>query len=204
MNKPALFLPGVFLFLELQAFAQTSNAPLRFWAPPIAPRVHYKIEGSIQSTSTLDAKFAESIDFTNTTGTPIQHLTLNGVSECEHEPEIAAQGHALETVFRDEQGKILSPISPTLTPPVSPNATLHLDIKTSCHFNNKTPDEEISQPWYPQIWWGHRTGDDYDVKMTAPQGYVLFTSGRPDPKTGWNHQENVRDFGLFSPRMCRL
>jgi len=35
------------------------------------------------------------------------------------------------------------------------------------------------------------------MKMIAPKGYVLVTSGRPNLNTGWNHQERVRDFGMF-------
>ena len=197
MNWIGLLLLGACLFPKPQAIAQALQAPLTFWSPLNAPPVHYRIEGRIQGTSTLDAEFSETIDFTNTTGRTIQRLALNGVSECEHEPEITAKGFVIETVSRDEQGKILSPVSLTLTPPLAANAALHLDIKASCRIDNSAPEEDIFQHWYPQIWWGHATGDAYDVKIAAPEGYVLFTSGRQDPKTGWNHQEHVRDFGLF-------
>jgi aminopeptidase N len=197
MNKVVLLLLGVCLFPRPQAVAQAPQAPLGFWAPLNAPLVHYRIEGRIQSTSTLDAEFSETVDFTNTTGRIIQQLALNGVSECEREPEITAKGYVIETVSRDELSKILSPVSLILTPPLVANAALHLDIKATCRMDDSVPGEDIFQHWYPQIWWGYSTGDDYDVKITVPEGYVLVTSGRPDPKTGWNHQERVRDFGMF-------
>jgi len=195
MKKLALLFLAACVFPKLQASPQELQAPLTFWAPLRAPLVHYRIEGSIRATSTLDAEFSETIDFTNTTGKTIQRLALNGV--CEHEPEIKARGYNTEIVSRDEQGKILSPISLTLTPPLAATAALHLDIKATCRINDSVPDEDIEQHWYPQLWWGYPTGDEYDVKMTPPEGYLLVSSGRPDPKTGWGHEDHVRDFGLF-------
>lgn len=152
MNRLALFLFVACLFPKLEASSQDLQTPLTFWAPLSAPRVHYKIEGRIQSSSTLDAEFSETVDFTNTTGRTIQLLALNEATWCGHEPEIRARGRLIDVMSRDEQGNILSRASLALAPALEPNGKLHLDIRATCHIDDTVPDEEQFQHWYPQIW----------------------------------------------------
>src|ERR1022692_904420 len=49
----------------------------------------------------------------------------------------------------------------------------------------------------PRIWWGFGTPDDYEVKVRAPEGYAIATSGRFDPGIGAYRAEGIRAFGLF-------
>ena len=50
--------------------------------------------------------------------------------------------------------------------------------------------------WYPRLWWGFETHDDYDVKIDIPKEYTFATSGILDSNSGYYHAEGIRSFGV--------
>ena len=58
--------------------------------------------------------------------------------------------------------------------------------------------------WYPRVWWGFFTCDDYDVKIAIPRDYSVGTSGRYDPVSGYYRASRVRQFGLWIGRGMKM
>ena len=66
--------------------------------------------------------------------------------------------------------------------------------------NMQVPKKLPLTSWYPRLWWGIETHDEFDVKVETTPGYTMVTSGAPDSKSGYYHAGNVRTFGLFLGR----
>jgi len=204
MNKRTLFLALVScLFFSFSCFAQIPEDSGGFWAPVAAPRAHYTIKGLIElPAGTFLLK--ETIQFNNDTPRSLRRLALKFPLQCEGSPNITANG--LPTMIVDDAGdnKLPRVVVIQLARRLPRGSSLDLAIKTVCHVEGANADEIRLESWYPQLWWGYPTHDEYDVKLSVTPGYLLATSGRPDAKTGYEHQGNVRAFGIFIGRNMQV
>jgi hypothetical protein len=164
----------------------------------MAPRAHYTIQAKMDIPAG-NLNLQETIHFTNDTQIGLRRIALKTPPfACETTPEIKANGRPVTIIHNVEQATLPPLLLLDLPVEIGRGVSLHLAIHMSCHAGDGPAPEGLRLSWwYPQLWWGYPTHDDYDVKLDVTPGYVAVTSGRPDSKTGWEHQENVRTFGIF-------
>ncbi|MHC4693672.1 MAG: M1 family aminopeptidase, partial [Planctomycetota bacterium] len=85
-----------------------------------------------------------------------------------------------------------------LSEPIHPGGDAEIQIEFGMSSSEFAGAEKITLTnWYPRLWFGVETHDEFDVKVETPPGYAMVTSGVGDGKSGYYHAGNVRTFGLF-------
>jgi len=192
-----LFVLSACLCFSISSFAQNPQDSTIFWSPTTAPRAHYTIEGQIDVPAGI-LVLKETVHFKNDAARSLNRLAMKIPIECDKSPTIAANGQPVAILNDTEPNKLPSLLLLALPQAPAQGSALDLTIKANCHIGRDPAADGIRlESWYPQLWWGYPTHDDYDVKLAVTPGYVLATSGHHDAKTGWDHQENVRTFGMF-------
>lgn len=196
--KPWILAVCAGVVFNVISFAETPTDTMSFRAPSIAPRAHYSIQAKMDIPAG-NLNLQETVHFTNNTQLSLRRLAFKTPPfTCDNAPEIKANGRPATIIQSTGQTNLPSLMLFDLPMVIERGASLDLAIHMSCHSGNVETQGQISLSWwYPQLWWGYATHDDYDVKFDVTPGYVAVTSGRPNPKTGWEHQDNVRTFGVF-------
>ena len=172
----------VFLFAGM-AFPRTE-----FWAPAAPPLAHYSAEVRYDADSSR-LTGTETIRFRNDTGRPIGRVLMqwygDGLS-------VSVDGVKLQSTIADS-GTLLdfpADLAPgtEISLAVSFGASWKLDEKTG---------SAITSFIAPRLWWGSATLSEYEVRLTAPAGYVWGASGQFDAKKGVYVAERARVFGAF-------
>jgi hypothetical protein len=174
-------------------------ALLQEWrvATILPTRAYYKIDCRIDpSTGKLEG--TETIRLTNEGNEPVERLALDWTLSSTETIEISIGGQRIQILGESEQRSLESPIFFELPEPLDSSEQIELDVRfTGTH--SSEPDQIKFQltAWHPRLFWGFPTHDDFDVRIDAPDGYAVATSGRLDSQTGYYHAEDVRLFGLF-------
>jgi aminopeptidase N len=174
-----------FLFL----FASLSAARTNYWAPLNPPRAHYFVdERFVSDPPHLEG--SETIRFRNITDRPIGRIAFLWDGEI---PSVRANGVAAAPASGKPSTSLFD-----LPADLQPGAEVELavEFRTPVDWDRKT-DSAITSFLNPLLWWGFGTLDDYEVRLQAPAGYALGTSGRYDPKSASYRADNIRAFGLF-------
>ena len=168
-----------------------------YWAPAIPPRAHYVIDCRIDlSAGQLEG--TEIIRFSNNTSSKIHRLALDWPISSDQTVEITVDGTPVTIVAEAEPTNLPSPILFDLPKVLPLGEHLELNLKFTRNLPSyETQDKIKLTGWHPRLWWGFPTHDDYEVKIQAPSGYALATSGRLDEESGYYREEGVRSFGLF-------
>ena len=159
------------------------------------PKVYYTIDCSIDLAKGL-MEGIEIIHFRNTTSEPMSRFEIRWIPG--GNMEITSKGKEIKVLAETNgQSQSSSTVIEFLEPILS-EETATLQIK----FNILVPkykgiDKIAVGHWYPHLWWGFETHDDYEVKLSVPKEYTVATSGLLNKETGYYHAENVRSFGLF-------
>jgi len=171
-----------------------------FRAPRNPPRVEYTIRCTIGPTvDRLTAR--EMIRITNTTTMPLRRLQLRWPAGSEKSAEIKGNGEPLVLVH-DSKGLETDPMVIEIPHPLVPGESLAIDMEFSLSSPSRT-DQSLFVDWYPQVYWGYPTHADYRVKVRAPPGYVVATSGPLDPASGWYNIRHAESFGMFVAKGLR-
>ncbi|MHC5058878.1 MAG: M56 family metallopeptidase, partial [Planctomycetota bacterium] len=158
-------------------------------------KASYKIECSIDpAEGLLDG--TEIIRFRNTTSEPMDRLEVKWFPG--GNMEITSKGREIKILAETNSQSQSSSTPIEFSEPIRPGESADLQIK----FNILAPtykdiDKIAVGRWYPHLWLGFETNDDYEVKLSVPEEYVVATSGLLNKKTGYYHAQNVRSFGLF-------
>lgn len=169
--------------------AATASARTEFWAPLAPPRAHYSIDsGYAPAKQRLEG--TEIIRFRNDTGRPIGRIALRWFGDV---LRVRANGAAAKRTSGEQDVALFD-----LPADIAPGGKIELavDFGAGLKLNEKT-GAAITSFLNPRIWWGFGTPDDYEVKVRAPEGYAIATSGRFDPGIGAYRAEGIRAFGLF-------
>lgn len=170
-------------------FAGAVFARTEFWAPVVPPRAHYTADVRFDpSTSRLEG--SETIRLHNDSRRPIGRLALRWFGDT---LTVTASGSQLP------RSKAVPNVSLfDLPADLAPGAeiTLSVAFSTSWPLDPKS-GSAVSSYVQPTLWWGFATVDDYEVHLTAPEGYTWATSGRFDPRTGAWTADGIRSFGAF-------
>ena len=164
-----------------------------FWSPSTPPRAHYAIDCRMGKAG-LDGK--ETIRLRNSSTKPITRLAVAWAGE---DPVITVRGKRVVMGKRQvtQFGEDAIPFqSFDLPEALSPGREVELGVEFHTGGYGDITGRMHWTGWYPRLWWGYGTHDDYDVKVEIPDGFALATSGRLNEKTGRYHAEGVRQFGL--------
>jgi tetratricopeptide (TPR) repeat protein len=176
-----------FALLSGIAFPRTE-----FWAPLAPSRAHYSANVKYEpGSSRLEG--AETINFRNDSGRPIGRVALRWFGDS---LSVTANGTALHSAPAGENVTLLD-----LPQDLAPGAEIALSVTFGAAWKlaPKTGNA-ITSYAVPQLWWGFGTLDDYQVQLTAPDGYTWAASGRYDPEKRAYIASGARAFGAFLGR----
>lgn len=185
--------------LPTQALA-TSNefnggkeSQVDYWIPNKPPKAYYKIECSLDPIKGhLEGQ--EIIHFKNITTRQISQLTIKWQSIKGQTLEITTGGKSV-SILKDP-GSEITVIE--LSEAIVHNEEINIEVKFSASLPGAIDVDILPLTgWYPRLWWGFETHDDFDVKLNVPKIYKIATSGVFDSKSGYYHANRIRSFGLI-------
>lgn len=186
---------AIFAWGSLSAAAFPQNG---FWSPVAPPRARYQIECSFDAQTAL-LQGNETISFRNSTNRPMERLALSWALAAKKTVKVIANGKPATLLHPPGQTEVNAPLLLQLPETLAPGGHLELKIEFSDSFENELKEKPglLWQDWYPQLWWGFGTHDDYAVRIRVPEGWGVATSGVWDPASGiWNGTD-IRNFGAW-------
>lgn len=168
-----------------------------FWSPVVPPRAQYRIDCAFDATSAL-LTGQETISFRNTTLRPIERLALEWGVGPKKTLTVIANGKPALLLLPPGQKEVNAPLLLQLPETLQPGEELVLKLEFQNSYESEFDKERglLLQDWYPKLWWGFGTHDDYAVRMAVPQGWTVVTSGVRDAGSGaWNGSD-IRDFAV--------
>lgn len=182
----------VFILLTV---VNSLGAQSGFWTPVVPPRAHYSIECAFD-TGTALLKGGETIVFRNTTMRSMDRLALDWSIGPETTVSAVANGIPAALMLPPDQNKTPAPLLLQLPQPLKPAAAVELRVEFSTVYKKDFDPVRglLLYGWYPKLWWGFGTQDDYTVRMTVPPGWSLVTSGVFDPSSGLWTGKDIRNF----------
>ena len=162
---------GFLALLSTSAFARSA-----FWAPANPPHAHYVIVAQVNSdASRLDG--SAKISFTNDTSRPIGRVAF---LFSEKELRVRVGGQTANRIAGVKHEALFE-----LPNEVAPGAAVELAVEwVITHEALKEGEGGATWGWYPRLWWGFQTLDDYQVVVHAPPTLTVLVAGkRPDAIT---------------------
>ncbi|NIP23800.1 MAG: hypothetical protein GWN67_01245 [Phycisphaerae bacterium] len=162
------------------------------------PKAHYTIECSVDPNKGV-LEGTENIHFENTTNSLLRELRIKQTSS--GNMEVRCRGETVRILSETKEGSGSCVTVVELPEPIHPGGDVELQIQFGISSSEYAGTEKLTLTnWYPRLWWGVETHDEFDVKVKTPPGYGMVTSGAVDSKSGYYHADNVRTFGLFLGR----
>ena len=174
---------------------QNNGSGADFWVPVAPPRAHYTIKCHIDSVS-KSLVGSEQIRLKNESSKPLSRLALDWSLSSRQMVKIAVNGTPARIV--SDSGQVPPPLVLELPQALLPGKEIALSLQFSQPMPLLGEQDNITlTEWFPRLWWGFKTHDNFDVSIDVPSQYTLATSGRLDTKLGKYHAEDVATFGLF-------
>lgn len=168
-----------------------------FWAPDVPPRAHYAIDCSIDPAEGV-VTGRETIQLTNTSRRPLCRLALDWPLDADHTAQLRVEGQLVHTLPGVGPAHSGPPTLFDLPRPLAPRRRAHIEVTFRSKLEQAgSPPTLTLTGWHPRLWWGFATHDDFEVRVEAPQDYVVAATGSLDRETGRYHARDVRSFGLF-------
>ncbi|MGO9087393.1 MAG: M1 family aminopeptidase [Terriglobales bacterium] len=169
-----------------------------FWAPVIPPHAQYQIQCSFD-TVTVQLRGNETIRFRNTTRRAMDRLALAWSLGPNKTVSATANGKAVLFLVPPGEKESNGPLLLQLPEALKPGAELELKVEFRNSYEGDFDSKRglLWQSWYPQLWWGFGTPDDYEVQIAVPSGWGVVTSGVLDPGAGIWKAKDVRDFAAW-------
>jgi hypothetical protein len=156
-----------------------------FWAPLAPPLAHYSADVKYDAASAR-LEGTETIRFRNDTARPIGVINIRWFGD--------ALTVAVAGVRITPPEVSVYPLPEDVAP--GQEVTLALTFGASWKLDPKT-DSAITSFVTPRLSWGFGTLDNYEVRLSAPDGYVWGASGRWDAARRAYVAERARTFGAF-------
>jgi len=184
-----LYEGGIRTLVSVFLFTAIGLAQTEFWAPVTPPRAHYAIDVKfVADISRLEG--TEVIRFRNDTRRAISRIALQWYGDV---LRVQANGLPAERSPGKHSVALFD-----LARDVAPGGQVELSIDFGAPWKlDPRNGSAVTSFLSPRLWWGFGTLDDYEVRVHAPDGYTVATSGRYDPRAGAYRAEGVRIFGLF-------
>ena len=192
----------VILFLFQTGYSQDSDNN-RFWAPQTPISAHHKAECTIDPIQKNMSGVLE-IHLTNSTQRCLHKLMLRSqhTRQNNHKRLIVQVNNKNIPITADGEFAIFDLPSPLL-----PGDSTTISVEYSVNdwpVPGENGDEVICSEFFPRLWWGYETHNDYEVRLKVPDGYAVATSGLLDPKSGIYKAKGVRAFGLYLGKNHRV
>jgi len=179
---------------EKEEYVQTSKSG--FQVPRVPPRAHYTIDCRIDPAAG-NLTGTEKIRLKNSSSGPIHRLALDWSLNDYQTLEIKIQGKPVQILGAAGKKRLQSPLLFELPEVLPPGKDLEIVLNFSMAAPLTNVEKARVTGWHPRLWWEFQNHDDYDVKIDIPSGWLVATSGRFDPETGFYNARNVRTFGFF-------
>ncbi len=181
--------------------AQDCGDPNRnFWTPASPPKCYYNIHFQIDTLQRI-LSGTEVVRITNPNHQTIYRLALDWSVNKHQTLGINIKGRPVSLELDPTQTNVTSPMLFDLPEALVGGSSIELELMFSQSIPQVTEQKNILfTKWFPRIWWGIDTQDDFDVFIDVPSTYTIATSGRFDATSHSYHAENVRTFGLFFGR----
>ncbi|HUH64505.1 MAG TPA: hypothetical protein VLZ50_15970 [Terracidiphilus sp.] len=172
-------------------------APSGFWAPVIPPYAQYGIECSFDPVA-AQLQGTETIRFRNTTTRAMERLALDWSLNPRKTVSATANGKPVVLLVPSGTKESAGPLLLQLPERLEPGADLELkvDFRNSYASEMDSKREFLLQSWHPRLWWGFGTMDDYEVRISAPAGWGVVTSGVLNEGSGIWKGKQMRDFAV--------
>jgi hypothetical protein len=169
-------------------FAGIAYPRTEFWAPLQPPVAHYSADVKYDpATSRLEG--AETIRFRNDTARPIGRFQLQWLSDA---LTVEVEGKPLRRSPVDRRTYLFE-----LPADLASGSDVKLVVQFAASWPLNATGTAITSFITPRLWWGFGTLDDYEVRLSAPEGYVWAASGRYDPEKRAYVNDRARAFGAF-------
>ena len=183
---------GLVLFTWSSAWAEG----LPDLASPLQPpEEHYRLDvryipeaGRIEGSGTIRLK--------NTTRQALSRLRLawDGKQPGDLEVTLGGQPALLRGAAPESWGVELSS-------PLEAEREIEVGLRFQRAVKKLEPGEALPlADWHPRLFWGYETHASFDVKIDAPAGVLVASSGRLNPATGRSVAAGIRSFGLWFGR----
>ncbi len=167
-----------------------------YWTPSPPPRAQYIIDCKID-LKTLRVTGTATIKFTNESRRPIHRIAVNWPTSAGRTLDITMDGSPVLLV-EDATRKASAPRVYELPYALDVGKSLALHATFSRRLRGEpSPATLVLTDWYPALWWGFETHADFDVRIDAPPGYVIGSSGLADSESGRLRMRGAAGFGLF-------
>ena len=194
------------LILMIAACAPAAEIPRGdYFVPVNPPGAEYVLDAKIavEGESALISGDG-SIALVNTSKRAVSVLALDWRITPTQTLEIGAGGRKLPLSNEVRNLPLVAPLFVELPEPLGPGRKIMLSVRFADRYSVEDGVIQL-QRWYPSLWWeGLQVRDHVKVKLDAPAGWVLVTSGRLDPKSGRYENECVTtQFGLVLSKTMR-
>ena len=189
----SFFLAGL-SFAEAQPTEKAGWASVS-WAPVAPPRADYTIEYRIDAQGALAG--SAKIRFKNDAKQSMSRVALSWDPASCATVTVVAGGKEIAALGALQQRGSLSYLVYELPKTLQPGQEIELQVtfsgKAARGLAGNGPT--ILLDWHPRLYWGFPSQDGFAVKVQAPEGAVLVTSGIKD-SSGYYRAKGIRSFGL--------
>ncbi|MDH4198073.1 MAG: M1 family aminopeptidase [Candidatus Aminicenantes bacterium] len=179
--------------------AGPSSSVRDFYVPLDPPGAAYVLDAGISiENGAAVVSGTGTMTFKNTATRPLSVLAFDWSAGGSRTLEVTADGRSLRLLNAEAGLPSATPLFYLLPQPLDSGRELVLHLKFSTTAGGST--ERISLPkWYPGLWWeGIQVRNSFHVKLSAPEGYAVATSGRLNPASGRYENDGVTtQFGLY-------
>lgn len=182
---------------------QASSTVPNFWAPAAPLPTTYRVEVQID-TGRQVVSGTERLMLINALSIPLHTLVLQSRQGRGGRLQIRSSSQELYPATQPANANGDCPLLLHLCEPLEPGGWMELALD----FQGPLPAPQYGawmlRDWYPRLWWGYPTCDDFDMRIQAPEGCRLVASGRADPDPSLWRARRVRSFGIVLARDCEL
>ena len=146
------------------------------------PKAHYTIECSIDPNQGL-LEGTGNIHFENTTEALLRELQIKRTLPGDMEVLCRGETVRILSETKERSGTCVTVVE--LPEAIHPGADTELQIEFRMSSSEYTGAEKLTLTnWYPRLWWGVETHDEFDVKVETTPGYATVTSGVGNSTSG--------------------
>jgi len=192
------------LFFLTVGFVQAVEVPgcHDFWVPQSATHTHYSYHLNLnEQKNRLECK--GTIRVVNFTKRPLQRIILDTGKCPPNDLKLSVEGKPVTIVEMAKNGLSSTQMMIDLPVSLKESAALFLEIQLGFPFPSGQNQVNVVD-WFPHLWWGYETVDDYDIQCDFPDEYTLVTSGLFDTEQKRFSARGIRSFGLVLLRNCKV
>jgi len=164
-----------------------------FREPLHIPKTQYFINVNL-NTSANRLQGHEEIRILNSSISPLKRLIIDWPYLSREELKIFIQNKPIQVMAKGTNGLNRNQILIELPQAVESKESILMEIQFGLPLRLGKLDKLVE--WYPRLWWGRHTSDDYKVKINGLEEHIVATSGVFDKTKNLYSAKGVRNFGI--------